>query len=191
MKIFLFRHGEYVNPDNIQAGRLQGYHLSELGKSQIRNIAKKLVNEDIKSIYSSPLERTKESAEIIADVLGIDKSKIVFSEDITETDLRDWMGKSKKIFKEKSFHYKDPSCGKDVESLMDCGKRVLDFINKIAENNTNSALVSHGDPIMGALVSISGSRKIYDEDYIKVGSYFVIEGSKDHWQIVDAGVAQW
>lgn len=85
-KIYLIRHGECV--DNVRH-ILNGHHdtsLTVLGRRQIVLAAKKLVKAEIKAIYSSPLLRAKQSALIIAKVLGFKSKDIVYDLGLIERD---------------------------------------------------------------------------------------------------------
>ena len=79
MNIYMLRHGE---TDWNLAGRLQGHTdipLNQNGKNQIRIAAEALnaLATDIDLIFSSPLSRAYESAEIVADRLNYEKKNIV------------------------------------------------------------------------------------------------------------------
>lgn len=65
-KIYVIRHGEYDSPMPVAPYRLSGFHLSERGKEEVRRLAVVLALEPVIAVYSSPLERTLETAEIIA-----------------------------------------------------------------------------------------------------------------------------
>ncbi len=70
-RIFLVRHGQ--DEDNSQ-GILNGRRdtrLTELGKQQARHVAQKLKGGGIRVIYTSPLLRAYESAQIISQEQGI------------------------------------------------------------------------------------------------------------------------
>ena len=69
--IYLVRHGEVYNPRNIIYGNLPGYSLSKNGILQIQNVADQLFDKTNNPIiFSSPLERAIESAEIISSKLN-------------------------------------------------------------------------------------------------------------------------
>ena len=79
MNIYMLRHGE---TDWNLAGRLQGHTdipLNQNGKNQIRIAAEALnaLATDIDLIFSSPLSRAYERAEIVADRLNYEKKNIV------------------------------------------------------------------------------------------------------------------
>src|SRR5947199_3195537 len=63
--IYLIRHGEVSNPNGILYGRLARFGLSENGKQEIAQTAEFLKDKHIDYIYSSPLLRTRQTAEII------------------------------------------------------------------------------------------------------------------------------
>ena len=56
------RHGEVFNPDHILYGRLDGYHLSELGNKMADAAAESMTDRPITALYASPLLRAQESA---------------------------------------------------------------------------------------------------------------------------------
>src|SRR5258708_26738639 len=80
--IFLIRHGEVDNPEDIIYGRLPNYRLSEKGEIQVKKTAEFLTDKHIDAIYSSPLTRALQSAEIIKDTLHL--SAITISDEVTE-----------------------------------------------------------------------------------------------------------
>lgn len=81
-RILLIRHGETLwNTE----GRWQGHEmvsLNEKGREQARKLALHLSSHPIGSIYTSDLPRARETAEIIAEELGV--------EPILEPRFREW-----------------------------------------------------------------------------------------------------
>ena len=72
MIIFL-RHGQAENNvKRILAGRTGGVTLTKTGIEQAGRIAKYLKPLDISAIYSSPIERAKHTAEIVAENNSLD-----------------------------------------------------------------------------------------------------------------------
>ena len=69
--IFLMRHGE---DDNTRLGGWSNARLSPVGIKQVKNSAKKIIEENynINYIFSSDLPRAKETAEIIAEHLDLE-----------------------------------------------------------------------------------------------------------------------
>ena len=75
-RLHLVRHGEVHNPDHILYGRLDGYHLSELGHRMAALAAQSMTGAPITRLYASPLLRAQESAEPWAEVFGDRKSVV-------------------------------------------------------------------------------------------------------------------
>jgi broad specificity phosphatase PhoE len=65
------RHGEVFNPDHVLYGRLEGFHLSELGKRMAASAAESMTGHPITALYASPLLRAQESAEPWARLFGL------------------------------------------------------------------------------------------------------------------------
>jgi broad specificity phosphatase PhoE len=64
--VHLLRHGEVHNPHRLLYGRMQGYHLSALGRRMADLAADHLGDHDVTHVVSSPLERARETAAPIA-----------------------------------------------------------------------------------------------------------------------------
>jgi probable phosphomutase (TIGR03848 family) len=92
--ILLIRHGEndYVKKGRL-AGRMPGVHLNQKGREQAQALAEKLRGTPIKAVYSSPLERTMETAEPIAKALDLE---VIPCDDLLEVDFGEWQGKTLK-----------------------------------------------------------------------------------------------
>ena len=90
--ILLIRHAEtdFVKQQRL-AGRLPGARLNAKGRSQAAALAEALRPLPLKAIYSSPLERTMQTAQAIAAVQGLRVHK---RPGLIETDLGAWEGKS-------------------------------------------------------------------------------------------------
>ena len=63
--ISLIRHGQVYNPGRVIYGRLPGFGLSNMGKRQVESTAEYLRLTNLAVIYSSPLLRARETADII------------------------------------------------------------------------------------------------------------------------------
>lgn len=84
--VHLVRHGEVHNPEGVLYGRLPGFRLSELGRSQAETVGRVLgTGHDIVSIVASPLQRAQETAAPLAERLGL---PVGIDEDIIEADNR-------------------------------------------------------------------------------------------------------
>jgi probable phosphoglycerate mutase len=68
--IHFIRHGEVHNPTNRFYGRLPRYRLSENGRRQAQQTAEYLSKTPARAVFSSPLLRARQTADIIAARLG-------------------------------------------------------------------------------------------------------------------------
>ena len=95
--VLLIRHGEndYVKKGRL-AGRLPGVHLNENGRKQAQKLADTLKKMPIKAVYSSPMERTVETAEPLAQALG---QEVILRPGLTEIDFGDWQDKTLKALR--------------------------------------------------------------------------------------------
>ena len=68
------RNGKVYNPDHLLYERLPDFHLSDLGRRMAQATAAYLANSPqtntISAVYSSPLDRTRETADAILDALN-------------------------------------------------------------------------------------------------------------------------
>lgn len=160
--ILLIRHGEndYVKKKRL-AGRKDGVHLNEKGRAQAHALAEKLAGAPIRAIYSSPLDRTMETAEPIAKALGL---KVIPRSGLLETDFGEWQDKKlKKLSKKKMWRavQQAPSLVRfpGGESFAETQQRICCEIEAIcAEHDPQDliACVGHSDPIKLAVAYYLG-----------------------------------
>jgi broad specificity phosphatase PhoE len=70
--VHLLRHGEVHNPDGVLYGRMDGFHLSDLGRKMAQRVADVIGDRDIVHVRTSPLERAQETLAPLADRLGLE-----------------------------------------------------------------------------------------------------------------------
>ena len=70
--VHLLRHGEVRNPDHVIYGRLPDFHLSEDGRMMAKAAASFLAGRDVTALFSSPMERARETAEPLAAQFGLE-----------------------------------------------------------------------------------------------------------------------
>ena len=154
-KYFLLRHGQtthqvedlktiYFWPDGNPP-----YALTELGKSQIQDKAFQLKDKNIDLIFSSDILRTKQTAEIVAQELGL-KSK--FDQRLRDTNWGVFQGKSMEqawAFYNHNMEKKFTIAPSEGESWHNVKTRVIGLLKEIEKkyNQKNILIVSHGDPL--------------------------------------------
>ncbi|WP_220451209.1 histidine phosphatase family protein [Nocardioides dongkuii] len=70
--VHLVRHGEVHNPSGLLYGRLPGFPLSGLGHTMAARVAEVLGERDVRHVCASPLERTRQTAQPLADRRGLE-----------------------------------------------------------------------------------------------------------------------
>jgi ribonuclease H / adenosylcobalamin/alpha-ribazole phosphatase len=160
MTVFhLLRHGERAS-GRVLAGRMPGIGLTERGRDDVAAVAERLAADGIAAIYSSPLQRTRESAEIVAARLGL---PIVFRDELIELDFGEWTGKT---FDEIRTDPRWPSWNTrrslstipGGETMREVQRRVVEALLEIHQKHPDDAVlvVSHGDVIRAALLFALG-----------------------------------
>jgi probable phosphomutase (TIGR03848 family) len=89
--ILLIRHGETDFVGKRLSGHLPGVHLNDKGRRQAEDVAHFLANAPIKAIYSSPLERTRETAQPLAELLNL---PVTIHPGLIEINFGTWQGKT-------------------------------------------------------------------------------------------------
>jgi len=147
---FFARHGEAEsNAKGICSSDVNApYKLTEKGRKQAVEMGKKLKHKNIDTIYTSPYLRTKETAEIIAEVLGFPKEKIVVDDRVHEFNFGDFNEKpfSDYLDYESKYLLTYDTPMPNGESYLDSKKRFGDFTYDIDTKHTDSNIlvVTHG-----------------------------------------------
>jgi broad specificity phosphatase PhoE len=149
--IITIQHPESMHHTNGMVGSWTDWELSEKGKQQANAIARNLKNEIGSKqfvLYSSPLLRTVQTAEIVAKQLNI-VPQLVGA--LKERGLGRANGQSVKWLKENIEQQEltvYDRCFSDAESRSDVWNRLLPFYNEIVNDDIeNFILVSHGDTL--------------------------------------------
>ena len=161
MTVFhLVRHGQHGLLGRVLAGRMPGVGLTEQGRTEIAAVAEHLAQEPIAAIHSSPLQRTRESAEIIAARLQL---PIQFRDDVIELDFGEWTGTTFDSIRadprwEAWRTQRSIARIPGGESMREVQKRVVDALLGINQHHPHQSVVvvSHGDVIRSALLYALG-----------------------------------
>ncbi|MBI5732465.1 class I tRNA ligase family protein [Candidatus Jorgensenbacteria bacterium] len=161
----LFRHGESTSNVLDICGSHKdtpefAFDLTEKGKKQVEAAARRLKTKKIDLIVSSPLIRTKKTAEIIKSFLGI---KIVFDSELVDINPGIFYGRSVKehhaFFKNDLQKFDTPP--PEGESWNQTKRRMLGVIRKLNEEHEGKRIliVSHADPLWLLCGSFDGLTK--------------------------------
>ena len=158
--LILIRHGHTDWADKKLAGWLPDVHLSEAGRKQASELPDRLAGIEIAAIYSSPLERTLETAQPLAKARGL---KIHRVSDLGEVKYGDWQGQTLKMLSGKK-EWKVVQVAPSTftfpkgESFREMQSRAVAAIEKITASHPKDTIVafSHGDVIKAIVAYYSG-----------------------------------
>lgn len=158
--IVLVRHGVTPTTGQVLPGRAPGLHLSGAGTKQARAVARRLDTLPPAAIYTSPLERTRETASPAAGRFGLTP---VVCEGVVECDFGEWTGgrlSELSRLPEWETVQKSPSQFRfpGGESFAQMQQRMVAALRGIAARHPGEvvACFSHADPIKAAVAHLSG-----------------------------------
>ena len=169
--VFLLRHGSYQNKNNIIPFRLPKFPLDVIGIKQAESTAEFLTDKKIKVIFSSPMLRCRQTAQIIAKKLHL-VAKI--SALINETrspyqgmNLNKYSSKQKPGFLH-SYHLQNK--GETYSQIYTRGHKLIKFLLQ-QHPDKNALLVTHGDTIMSLIYYLIDHRTEVDFSYCAIRTY--------------------
>jgi probable phosphomutase (TIGR03848 family) len=157
----LVRHGDTDAVGKYLAGWKTGCHLNENGRRQVRNLAERLSRFPIRAIYTSPLERTIETAEAIATPHEL-VARI--KEGLGEFRFGKWEGMSFEQLQGDPEWLRFNTSRSSVrapggESMIKTQTRMVSAIEEVRvdHNGETIAIVSHCDPLRSLIASYLGA----------------------------------
>ena len=150
-------------------GRIPGYHLSKEGIAKAKKTGEYLKETKSKHIYTSPLERTFETADIIASFLPDVEIKHAY--ELTEIDATQWQAyKLEDLFKNQSYEkfMSDPDSNAIPENLSDLAKRMEAFAISICKKYKEQQIicVSHDFPIVALRLKLENKPLTMLQNYL-------------------------
>lgn len=197
MKIYLVRHGE--TEYNVKGLYMSGdIPLSEIGFKQAQNLANRFKNIKVQKVFSSPYERTKQTAKFIEEVVNLeveyddDLKEIVRPSEFIGKHLTDPNVQSvKKILKENAnnpdFHYSDE------ENFFDLVKRAKRIIKKIKDlTEEDILLITHEGFMKVIIATLMFGDELNSQMFDKLYFFFsirntgitVLEKRPDEWKLI-------
>lgn len=148
---YLVRHGVTSHTGHRLSGRLDGIHLSDEGVAEAEAAAEMLASVKFRAVYASPIDRTLETARIIAARQDLD---VETRRGLLEVDYGAWTNRSvKSIARTKLWSQVQrwPSGARfpSGESLRDVQRRALDELDGIRAEHPRSTVccVTHAEVI--------------------------------------------
>lgn len=164
----IMRHGEAENNIlRVASGTPDiAHHVTAQGRKKVENAAKEMAGSgmDFDYVYVSPMMRTRETAEIIAEILDIDADKVIIDDRLREFSYGELDGKP---ISECQLAYPTSLQLFDVgapggDSFADVKKRVGEFIYEMEQKHADARIliVSHGDAtVMMQAAAVGANRE--------------------------------
>jgi probable phosphoglycerate mutase len=160
--VLFVRHGQTGTTGQLLPGRSPGLHLADAGKAQAQAVADAIAKlSKVDAVYSSPLERARETAAPIAAARGL---KVQIERGLLELDVGDWTGEELKklrrtpewkVVQRYPSGFRFPS----GESFVELQARIVAAIDRIVAAHPGGTVVavSHADTIKAAVVHALGA----------------------------------
>lgn len=159
-KFLLIRHALTDAVGKRLSGRTPGLSLNDEGRRQSRELASRLSHQSVDAIYSSPLERTIETAAPLAEITGLQVRSDV---DFLEMDFGSWTNLSiEELKNDITFQRFNTfrSCTRipGGELMAEAQTRIIRGIEKLTaiHRNETIAIFSHADLIKSAIAFYAG-----------------------------------
>lgn len=158
----LVRHGAHDWLGRGIAGRMPGVSLNEEGRTQAHQLVERLSQRAIAAIYSSPIERARQTAAPLAQARGL---AVAIDDAFSEIDFGEWTGCT---FAELEADHdrwrvwcerKSVAAAPGGEAFTAVQRRVMDGLERLRRlHHPDEAVVvfSHGDIIKAAVAGVLG-----------------------------------
>ena len=148
-RFYLIRHGTVDGINDRIYGRTAGIHLSPKGRAQAEAVAQQLAEAGLEAVYSSPLDRARETAEVICQRT---KLTVTIEPELNEIDFGRWTNcrfDELRLDPEwQRFNSNRSSAGAPGgEFMLAAQARAVAAIERLRQQHQRVALVSHGDVI--------------------------------------------
>lgn len=159
--VLLIRHGENEWTEQHKlAGRTPGVHLNPYGRLQAEALGRRLAETELSAIVASPLERTMETAQAIAQHHHL---QVEPRPGILEVDYGKWTGQAiKKLAKKKRWpviqFYPTGAGFPGGETMFEMQARMVREVNALVAEHPGEtiAVVGHADLIKAAVAHYLG-----------------------------------
>lgn len=159
-RFLLIRHATTSAVGKHLTGRMPGMQLNEEGEMQAQLLAQRLSVLPLAAIYSSPVERALQTAELIAKVLQL---QTIASDDFLELDFGSWSGASfETLSADQQFQrfnsFRSHTRIPGGESMLEAQLRMVRGLQKLCVQHRDEtvAVVSHSDMIKSAVAYYAG-----------------------------------
>ena len=177
--LLLVRHGQTPTTGSVLPGRAPGLHLADRGREQAERVAERLAGLRVDALYSSPMERARETAEPTAARTGL---AVTPEDGFLECDFGGWTGSAISdlaALPEWQTVQHSPSQFRfpDGESFPEMQARIVGAMERVRDAHAGGVVVcfSHADPIKAAVAHALGTPlDLFQRIFISPGSVSAI-----------------
>lgn len=156
MTTLLIRHGETDSVGRYLSGRRPAHHLNGIGQQQAERLRHRLARYPLAAIYTSPLERARETAEPLAIARRLAPRT---DDDLLEVDFGDWTGRTfaeldaMAAWREYNIH-RSTACAPGGEPIAHVQARIVAALDRLRgiHDSATVAIVSHAEVIRCAVL---------------------------------------
>ena len=159
-RVVLVRHAVTAETGPVLSGRRSGIDLSDAGRAQADGAAQRLSGLPVAAVYSSPLERCRQTAEAIAAPHGLSVTDLP---GLAEADYGDWTGQKIEDLRGSDLWklvQVTPSAVRfpQGESVREMQSRIVTALEEVVAAHAGALVVavSHADPIKAAVAHFTG-----------------------------------
>jgi probable phosphoglycerate mutase len=160
--VLLVRHGHTSTTGTLLPGRAPGLALSEAGHAEAQRTAELIADgAGIAALYTSPLERARQTAAPIAAAAGL-RAKV--DRGLNECDFGEWTGEKLATLMKKpewATVQRAPSTFRfpGGESFAEMQHRIVSALDRLRAQHPGETIVcvSHADPIKAAIANAVGT----------------------------------
>ena len=159
LTLSLIRHASHGLLDRVLAGRSPGIGLSDVGRREADALARHLADRGIVRVLASPLERTRETAAVLAAQFGCG---VEVADEINEIDCGDWTGAAfPDLAADPRWHAWNKARAEagtpNGETMRAVQVRAMSLVGRLAtEDESSVALVTHSDVIKAIVSAVLG-----------------------------------
>jgi probable phosphoglycerate mutase len=187
-RFLLIRHATTDSVGKRLSGRTAGVYLNEAGRAEAARLSEQLASVSIDAIYTSPLERTIETAGFITRNRPL---SAIENDDFLEMNFGDWTNATfEELDKLPLFrHFNTFRSAARIpggETMLEAQTRMITGIEKLCRMHINEtvAIVSHSDMIKATIAYYSGVHlDLFQRIEVSPASVSIIEIGSDYASI--------
>ncbi len=160
LTLLLVRHASHGLLGRVLAGRMPGVNLSEAGRAEATRLAEGLAGRGIRRVLSSPLERTRATAGLVAGRTGC---PVEIADEINEIDCGAWTGATFETLaadprREAWNRSRSTASAPGGESMAAVQARAMGLVQRLAarDHDDTVVLVSHADVVKAIVCDVLG-----------------------------------